>query len=193
MARGTVFVTNHVKRKQIKDDYWYSYLAEGDKKLLRIYKQEEMIFQQEATIGDAFEVIIKNGKKENAFITPMKPPKKDWEAIAWLLGFSKHERASTYEEYTKLLDSRRKVCEKSDYVESVLDGPKFEFIEYRLVDDETNQYHNLACWVDENITKNEIYLLIPEFIYPEQYVRKVLSEKFGITAEEFDRALSVFE
>lgn len=191
MAREKVFIKQHVTRKEIRDDYWYSYLEEGTSKILRIYKRDKQLFCQEANIGDAFEVIIKRcGNKENVFISPMTPPRRDWEVIAWLMGFSRKERASTYEEYLNLLETRREECQKPGYVEATTEGPNFAFTEYSLVNAEKHEYHYLACWVDEGITKAEICHLIPEFVYPEQYVKKVLSERFGITAQEYDKALS---
>ena len=190
MARGTIFITNYVHRKEIKEEYWYSYLKEGKKDLLRVYKQEEQIFEQEVRQGDAFEVIIKGNK---TFVTPMTPPRKDWEVVAWLLGYSKNERTSSYQEYTELLEDKREKYEKPGCVESMLEGPNFEFIEYSHVTDPMHEYHNLVCFIDEEITKSEICHLIPEFIYPQQYVKKVLFERFGITDEEFKNAISVFD
>lgn len=188
MARGTIFITHYVHRKEIKEEHWYSYLKEGNKDLLRVYKQEEQIFEQEVSQGDAFEVIIKGNK---TFVTPMTPPRKDWELVAWLLGYSKTERTSSYELYLELLETKRGKCEVPGYVESVLEGPNFEFAEYSNIDDENQEYRNLMCYVDECINKKEICHLIQYFIYPEQYVKKVLFERFGITDEEFKKAISV--
>lgn len=191
--RNAVFISHYVKRKTIKDDYWYSYLKEGNKKILRIYKQEELIHEQEANVADAFEVIFKGDKSGSVFITAMTPPRKDWEAVAWLLGYSKYDRTSVYDEYLNIRDKRREAYEKPGYVESSLAGPNFEFTQYSLVDDKEHEYRNLACWVDEAISKDEILHLVPEFMYPELYVRKVLKERFGISDEEFDKALHVFD
>ena len=189
MTRGTIFITNHVMRKDICYGYWYSYQKEEEKEILRVYKEEEKVFEQEAQTGEAYEVLFKKGFP---YITPMTPPRKDWEAIAWLLGFSKKERFCSYQIYLDVLKKRREECETASYVESILEGPNFEFVEYSLVDDNKHEYHNLACWVSEEVTKEEICHLIPEFTYPEQYVRKLLSERFGISKEEFDNALAVF-
>lgn len=190
MARGTIFITNYVQRKEVKDDHWYSYLEEDTKKVLRVYNQEELIFEQVANQGDAFEVLIKGSK---TFVTPMTPPRKDWEVVAWLLGYSKSERTFSYKVYLELLEQKREKYETPGYVESILEGPHFEFSEYSNVDDANHEYRNLVCYVDEDITKNEICHLIPEFVYPQQYVKKVLSDRFGITDEEFRKALCVFD
>lgn len=191
MARGKVFINQYVAHKEICDDYWYSYLKEETSNILRIYKKDKPKYCKEAEIGDAFEVIIKkSNNKEEVFIWPMTPPKRDWEVIAWLMGYSRNERVSTYEEYLSLLETRREECQKPGYVEATTEGPNFAFTEYSLVNDEKHEYHYLACWVDEEITKNEICHLISEFVYPEQYVKKLLSKRFGITAEEYDKALS---
>lgn len=192
MARGTIFITNYTTRKEIKDSYWYCYLEEDCKKILRVYKHDEQVHTQEASIGDAFEVIIKGTNNENVFITPMIPPRKDWEAIAWLLGFGKNERASTYKQYIQIRD-RKRLKMRTQYIENILDGPNFEFGEFSLIGGEDTGYHNMACWVGENITHDEIIRLIPEFIYPEPFVRRVLKERFNVTEEEFENALDVFD
>ena len=191
MAREKIFLRQYAKNKKIRDNYWYSYLEEGTSKVLRVYKGKQQLYQQEAEIGDAFEVIIKLCvQKEKVFISPMQPPRKDWEVIAWLRGFGRNERVPTYDEYLILLETRREECQKPGYVESTTEGPNFAFTECSFINGKRQEYKHVACWVDEEITKEEICHLIPEYVYPEQYVRKVLSERFGITAEEFDEALS---
>lgn len=190
MARGSIFITNYVERKEIMHGYWYSYLEEGIKKVLRVYKQEELIFEQEAGKGDAFDLLIRGSK---TLLTPMTPPRKDWELIAWLLGYSKNERTHSYQEYLEILERKREKCESPGYVESILEGPHFEFSEYSNVDDENHEYNNLVCYIDEEITKNEICHLIPEFIYPQQYVKELLLKRFGIADKEFKKALSIFD
>ena len=191
MAREKLFLKQYEEHKKISGNYWYSYLEEGNSNVLRVYKGKQQLYQQKADIGDAFEVIIKKCvHKEKVFVSPMQPPRKDWEVIGWLMGFGRNERVSTYEEYVSLLETRREECQKPGYVESTTEGPNFAFTECSFVNGKHQEYKYLACWVDEEITKAEICHLIPEYVYPEQYVRKVLFERFGITAEEFNEALS---
>lgn len=187
MARNTIFITKQVVSKKIDDEFWYSYLEEQNKKVLRVYKQNGLVHEQEANIGDAFELIVKGENGNFVLVTPMTPPRKDWEAIAWLLGFSKNDRFSNYQEYLAALEKKRDACEKPGYVEAILEGPNFEFCEYCIIGEE---YHNLTCWIDENITKKEVIHLIPEYIYPEPYLRKVLNQRFGVSEEEFDAVVS---
>lgn len=187
MARGTIFITSHEQRKEIKYDWWYSYLEEEGKELLRVYKQEELIFEQEAKLEDAFEVIEKGN---TLFVTEMIPPRKRGEAIAWLLGFSKRERAASCEEYRNLLNQRWEKIPLIRCVEYTTAAVRFEFTKYSLLDEEGNRFHNLACWVDENITKQEILHLVSLFVYPKFYVKKVLWEKFNISGDEVEKALS---
>ena len=189
MAREKIFITKSVEKKTINNDYWYSYLEEDNKNVLRVYKQEQLVYEGEAGIGDAFEVIIKGRHNDCVWVTPMIPPRKDWETIAWLLGFSKNERFSNYQKYLAELEAKRESCEKPGYVEAILEGPNFEFCEYCIIGEE---YHNLVCWIDENITKEEIIHLIPEYNYPEAYVRNVLKQRFGVTDIEFADALEEF-
>ena len=193
MARGTIFITKYVEKKEIMEDYWYSYSKEEEREILRVYKQAELIFEQEVKVGDAFEVLVRGNNYEKAFVTPMTPPRKDWEAIAWLLGFGKNERASTYREYSDIRERKRKEIGTDDYVESALEGPNFEFAEISLISGGNHEYRNFACFVDKHITRAEIIRLIPEFVYPEPFVRRTLEERFGITEEEFDKALIEFE
>ena len=189
--RVKLFIKKQVTHQKLCDNYWYSYLEEGTSKILRIYKKEKLLYRQEANLGDAFEVIIKRCvQNEKVFVFPMTPPKRDWEVIAWLMGFSRKERASSYEEYLSLLETIREECQKSGYAENTTRGPMFAFTECNSVNDKQQEYKYLACWVDEEITKEEICHLIPEYVYPEQYVRKVLLERFGITDEEFDKAIA---
>jgi hypothetical protein len=189
--RVKLFIKKQVTHQKLCDNYWYSYLEEGTSKVLRVYKGKQQLYERKAKIGDAFEVIIKQCvQKEKVFVSPMQPPRKDWEVIAWLRGFGRNERVSTYEEYVSLLETRKEACQKPGYVESTTEGPNFAFTECSFVNGKRQEYKFLACWVDEAITKAEICHLIPEYVYPEQYVRKVLAERFGITAKEFDEALS---
>ena len=183
MARGKIFITGYKERKDVIGDYWYSYSEDG---VLRVYKQNNLVFEQGAKIHDAFEVIIKGGNKQNAFITEMTPPRKKWEVVAWLLGFSKFERSALYQEYLEILEKRKEESDKPDYVEFCMSGPNFEFVEYTLIGGEDGNYRNLACWVAEGITKEEVCHLIPEYNYPEFYVRKVLAEVFEVSDEEFN-------
>lgn len=187
MARATIFITGYEKRKRIKHDYWYSYLQEEGRGILRIYKRDEVVFEWEAKIQDAFEVIE---KPKGIFVTEMVPPRKKGEAIAWLLGFSKRERASSCEEYRNLLNARLASLPALGYVEYMAVSVRFEFVRYCLIDQKDNRRHNLACWVDEHVSKEEILYLVPEFQYPKFYVKKVLWEKFGIRGDEVERALS---
>lgn len=185
MARGKIFITQYTERTEIKENYWYSYLEDG---ILRVYKQDNMFFEQEAKIHDAFEVIIKGCGNENPFITLMKPPRKKCDLVAWLLGYSKFERTTSYDEFLVILERKRNENDRPGYVELSIAGPNFEFVEYSFIGSGDYNYHNLVCWVDDEITKDEICHLIPEFDYPEFYVRKVLAEVFGVTEKEFDEA-----
>lgn len=187
MARSTIFITGYETRKEIEDDYWYSYQEEDGKGILRVYKQEELIFEHEAKFEDAFEAIEKTN---TLFVTAMMPPRRKGDTIAWLLGFSKRERASSCEEYRNLLNEKWANLPVIRCVEYTAAAVRFEFVKYVLLDEEDNSYHNLVCWVDEEITKKEILHLIPQFVYPKFYVKKVLWEKFGISSEEVEKALS---
>ena len=185
MARNTIFITEDVVKKEIKGNYWYSYLSEDG--ILRVYKQEEVVFEQKAKIEDAFEVIEKGS---TLFVTEMIPPRKRGDAVGWLLGFSKRERAASCEEYRNLLNGRWEKLPLIRCVEYTTAAVRFEFTKYGLVDEEDNRIYNLACWVDENITEEEILHLVPMFVYPKFFVKKVLSEKFGISNEEVEKAFS---
>lgn len=190
MARGSIFITKSVERKEIMGTYWYSYQEENS--LLRVYKGQAMIDERNAELGEAFEVLTKGENNENHFIFTMTPPRRRGEAIAWLLGYGKRERAPTYEEYLEICKRKRDRFETDEYFESILNGPNFEFCEVSFVGD-SEGYRNLACWVDEDISKEEIIQLIPEYVYPEIFTRRVLEERFGVSKNEFDIALALFD
>lgn len=186
--RNKIFLSQHVEKKEMKEGYWYSYLEENGINIFRVYKDDEIIFQQEAKIGDAFDAIFREKNGSIAYITQMTPPRKKWETVAWLLGYSKYARSCDYEEYLKLCDEKRGLyVQDPKYVESMLKGPNFSFTEYAYIGGDY-QYKKAACWVSESITREEAIYLIPEYVYPEEYVRKVLREKFYISKEEFDKA-----
>lgn len=187
MARGKVFITGHEEWKFIYKDYWYSYLEEEGKGILRIYKQEALIFEKEAQLEDAFEVVEKSN---GLYVTEMTPPRKKGETIAWLLGFSKRERASSCEEYKQLLNEMSEKLPVIGYIEYRAMSLRFEYVKYSMLTEIGNKRYNLVCWVDEEITKKEILSLIPEFVYPKFYVKKVLWQKFGITGDEVEQVLN---
>lgn len=184
--RNRIFLSQHVEREELKEEYWYSYLEEDGKSFFQVYNDEELLYEQEAKPGDAFDVIFREGKTtRTVYVTPMTPPRKKWEAIAWLLGYSKYARSCDYEVYSSLVEEKRELYGKMPgYVESVFEGPNFELTDYTFIGDKDN-CRNMACWISEDITKEEILFLIPEFCYPELYLKKVLWEKFDITEEEF--------
>lgn len=191
MARNTIFITGFKAGEKITDDYWYSYQEEGEKGIFRVYKQSKMIFESEAYIGDGFEIIINFGENQTAFVTAVTPPKREEEVVAWLLGFSKRERAASYEEYLDTLEMRRDIYESPGYAEELVAGPNYEFARFcRIFDEDGRNYHSLVCWVDPSITHKEIFHLAPRFVYPETYVRKVLNERLGISLDEIDREFS---
>lgn len=187
MARGTIFITGNEERRVLKEDYWYSYLEENGEGILRVYKQHELVFEKKAHIEDAFEVILRGNK---VLITEMTPPRNKGDVIGWLLGFSRHERVSSCEEYRDFVIERWLTIPTIGCVEYTTAAVRFEFTKYALLDEANGRIHNLACWVDDNITKQEIFHLIPQFVYPEFYIKKVLSEIFGISSEEVEKALS---
>ena len=191
MARNAIFITGFKKGEKIADDYWYSYQEEDEKGILRVYKHEQLLFEGEANIGDGFEVVVKNGKNKSTFVAAITLPKKPEELVARLLGFDKREIAHSYEEYADLLEQRRGICNAPGYVEEIIAGPNYEYAKYSLIYEEGYAYHSLACWVDSTITQREILHLIPRFVSPEVYVRKVLHEKLGISIEELDKAFSM--
>lgn len=188
MARSAIFITEYVMKKEIKEDCWYSYLDEEGMGILQVYKGKELLFEREAKFEDAFEVIDRG---RNPFVTAMVPPRRKGDIIAWLLGFSKRERASSCEEYRNLLNERLEKIPLLRCVEYTTAAVRFEFTKYGLLDQEDKRLHNVACWVDENITKQEIFHLIPMFVYPKFYVKKVLWEKFNISGDEVEKALSL--
>lgn len=187
MARAIIFIIGYEEKKKISDDCYYSYLNEEGRSILRVYNRNELVFECEAKIEDAFEVI---GKNKGLYVTEMTPPRKRGEAIAWLLGFTKRDRASTCEEYKKLLNERYEKLPVIGYIEYRAMSLRFEYVKYSILTEIGNKRYNLACWVDEEITKKEILSLIPEFRYPKFYVKKVLWQKFGITGDEVEQALN---
>lgn len=187
MARSVIFLTEFVERKTIKKDCWYSYFDEYGMNILQVYKGHELVYEREAKLGAAFEVIDRG---KNPFVTPMVPPRGNGNIIGWLLGFSKRERAASCEEYRSLLNQKYTDHSLVRGVEHTISAVRFEFAKYVLLDEEDSSTHNLACWVDENITKKEILHLVPMFVYPKYYVKKVLKEKFDISDEEVEEALS---
>lgn len=185
MARSAIFLTEFVERKTIKEDCWYSFFDEFGTSILQVYKGQELVYEKEVKKGAAFEVIDRG---ENPFVTPMVPPRGKGHIIGWLLGFSKRERATSCEEYRKLLNEKYADNPLVRAVEYTTSAVRFEFSKYILLDEEESITHNLACWVDENITKQEILHLVPLFVYPKYYVKKVLREHFDIGDEEAEEA-----
>ena len=158
----------------------YTYREENGKKFLRVYKQEELIFEDEVGLGEGFYLVV-NQKGE--YVTYIGLPEKREELVAYLLGFEKRETTNAYEDYLQLLEDRRETCAVSGYMEKTSAGPNFEFTRYCLTSEEVGASHPLACWVHEEVSDGEIIHMMPDFVYPLPYICNILENKLGISSK----------
>lgn len=180
MATHTIFIQREIPKKKLSNNVSYAYF-DG---FLRVYNRGRTVCFEEALKGDAFVIICERRK---AFLKKMVPPQRRGALVAWLLRFNKDNRATSVEEYERLLykEKRRRYWEGYQEREYKSDGYIFMLCNTPIDDN----YRNVAGFVSDAISKKEVIELIPLMVHhPEWYVFKQLSEAFGISEEEFRAA-----
>lgn len=180
MATHQIFIYDEqTNEKQLGKHASYLY-QDG---YLRIYNKGRVVYFLEAHKGDAFAVICDKGK---AFLKKMVPPQRKGALIGWLLRFNKDNRANSVEEYKRMLIGQRKRHLWEGYKEREYKSESYIFTLCNSQFD--NNSRNVAGFFSDAITKKEILELIPLMVHhPEWYVQKLLSERFGIAEEEFQK------
>lgn len=180
MATYRVFIRNdEISTKRIGKRSAYSYV-DGE---LRVYSRGTLIWQQGAEPGDAFAILCYNGK---TVVKNLIPPYKKGDLVGWLLGFNKHNRSHSEEEFEEILEKYRNRYDWEEYEEWDYVGSNYVFMRCNRVYEDG--YHNLVSYIKDTITKNEVLELVPKMVFPTDYTLKLLSMRFGITEEEFNMA-----
>ena len=151
---------------------------------LRVYNKGRVVAFQEARKGEGFVIICEKGK---VYLKKLVPPQKNGALVAWLLRFNKNNRATSIDEYNRILAGQRKRRDWIGYEEWEYKSEGYVFTLCNSPMD--NNFRNVAGFISDAITKKEVINLIPFMVHhPDWYILKHLSERFGITEEEFRKA-----
>jgi len=152
--------------------------------VLSIYNRGSLVYSGKVNQGEACIVKFQNG---NVKVAGLLPPYKKGDFVSWLLGFNKNNRGCTQEEYEAVLEKERFRLHWNEYIEWETVGEHYVFMR---CNDPIVKSRNVACFFSDDITKEEVLELIPLMTYyPPWYVSKVLQERFGVTEEEFEKAV----
>lgn len=183
MATYRIFITEEeAKYQKLGKRAEFTY-AHG---MLTIYNDNKVFCRIAAENGDAYVLRCQNN---TATLHKMEPPYKKGNLVAWLMGFTKHNRTQNKEEYEELLEIRRNRYLYDGYREWQHVGNSYIITQCSRTD-KINGYHNVAAYVGENITRAEVLELVRKglFVFPDFYVKKMFKESFGITEYMFDMA-----
>lgn len=177
--RKTIFIGTGVTKWDLGDGLRCEF-ADGT---LKVYQGEALLSEKPAELWDGFELIP---TKQGVHVTPVTPPRKDGEALLWLMGLGKHQRAESEEGYQKIITDAKKKAEPREKSEMICDHVQIMQFTYE------EGTRNVAGYIhveEGELSKFEILLLVPYMTaYPEEYTKKVLLTRFGITAQEFHMA-----
>ena len=175
-SRKTIFLEKEGKY-QLSDEYWYSFF--GGK--IKVFHKKALVTIEEAKQWDGFEIIpLKN---QTIHVSRVTPPRENGEAVLWLIGLNKHERADTMMDLEPIVEGKRKKASEHD--EKVVAGRDFVIFQFK---EEPNDWQSVAGWADNGIKREEILRLIPLMDkYPSQYTQKVLQERFAINEREYKK------
>lgn len=180
MATHRIFIGKEdIEMRQIGMRSAYSFVN-GE---FTVYKDKKLVWKQCAKDGDSFVVLCYNGK---VIVKNLIPPRRKGDLIAWLIGFNKHNRAHTEEEFEEILEEYRRRYEWEDYLEWELRGENYLFMRCNRAYEEG--YHNLVSLIGDSISKEEVLQLVPMMEFPSAYMIKLLSESWGISHQEFNNA-----
>lgn len=181
MATYQIFITDkEVEYTQLGMNSFYSY-RDG---FLCIFNKEKLLYCLEPKKGDAFVVICDKGK---VVLKDMVPPKRRGALVAWLLRFNKDNRSSSLEEYKRKLCAQRKRRHWEGYKEKEFISDTYMFTLCNSPMDAN--YRNVACFISDAITKNEVLGLIPLMQHhPDWYMQEILFNAFNISESEFRKA-----
>ena len=181
MATYQVFIeAEEIPEQELTKKVSYLY-SDG---YLRVYNRGHTVSFERANKGDGFVIICDKGK---AFLRKMVPPRGSGALVTWFLRFNKYNRATSIEEYEKLLYWNRNKRQWEGYREREHKSEGYVFTLCNSpVDD---NYRNVAGFVSEAVTKKEVIELIPLMTHhPDWYIQILLWETFGVTQEEFQNA-----
>lgn len=179
MAKYVVPIVTDVEDQKLGRRTTYS-IRNG---IFSVYYKGRRLYSVKAKYGD---VLIVNCEGGRTNIQKKAPPVKTGDLIAWLLGFNKNNRGQTEEEYEALMEEYRQQYYTQDYIEWEEEGKHYRFMKCSKGD---FVCYNVASWVEDDITKEEILYLIPQMVYPHNFEEKILFERCGITRDEFQKAV----
>lgn len=178
MATYPIFIEEEeIPEKKLSNNVSYIY-SDG---FLRVYSRRCVVAFEAAHNGDGFIVICERGK---IFLRKMVPPQRTGALISWLLKFNKDNRATSVEQYERLLYSQRRRRYWEGYQEWEYKSQGYVFTLCNSPID--GNCRNVAGFISDAVTKQEVLQLVPLMNYhPDWYILKHLSERFGISEEEF--------
>lgn len=185
MSRVILCPGEEVMEGSIRSNVEYLY----DDGLVTVWKNGNIIIQQQVNKWRAYAICCSAGKVK---LEKIYPPVGKCRIISWLCGaapeaycISKEVYEEMIQDYYNRTDASLISCEWDEK------GDHYS-IHWTKKWGAYSHPYSVACYINNNITKEEVLGLLPEMLkagYGKWYIEKILAEYFNVTSDEFEAAM----